>query len=230
LKFSIISFNNTSSARNGLITTDHSEIETPVFMPIGTNGVIKTILPKELYDINTNIVLSNTYHLFLRPGHKLIAQGGGLHQFMNWNKSILTDSGGFQVYSLAKLNNISDEGVKFQSHIDGSSQFISPEISMEIQQSLGSDIIMAFDVCPAGGEDKKVIDNAVEQTNKWIRRCKSYLENNKSIYNWNQCLFPIVQGGVYPDLRIKSVNQLISYSTCGMAIGGLAVGRKKSQR
>jgi len=228
LKFSIISFNNTSSARNGLITTDHSEIKTPVFMPIGTNGVIKTILPKELYDINTNIVLSNTYHLFLRPGHKLIAQGGGLHQFMNWDKSILTDSGGFQVYSLAKLNNISDEGVKFQSHIDGSSQFISPEISMEIQQSLGSDIIMAFDVCPAGGEDKKVIDNAVEQTNKWIKRCKSYLENNKSIYNWNQCLFPIVQGGVYPDLRIKSVNQLISYSTCGMAIGGLAVGEEKN--
>ena len=227
MKFSIISFNNTSSARNGLITTDHSEIETPVFMPIGTNGVIKTILPKELYDINTNIVLSNTYHLFLRPGHKLIAKGGGLHQFMNWDKSILTDSGGFQVYSLAKLNNISDEGVKFQSHIDGSSQFISPEISKEIQQSLGSDIIMSFDVCPAGGEDKKVIDNAVEQTNKWIRRCKSYLENNKSIYNWNQCLFPIVQGGVYPDLRIKSVNQLISYSTCGMAIGGLAVGEEK---
>ena len=228
MKFSIISFDNTSSARIGLIRTDHSSIETPVFMPIGTSGVIKTLLPSELYEINTNIVLSNTYHLFLRPGHKLISQAGGLHQFMNWNKSILTDSGGFQVYSLAKLNNISDEGVKFQSHVDGSPQFISPEISMEIQQSLGSDIIMAFDVCPAGGEDKKIIDNAVEQTNKWIKRCKGYLDNNQSIYNWNQCLFPIVQGGIYPDLRKKSVDQIISYSTCGVAIGGLAVGEEKN--
>ena len=228
MKFSIISFDNTSSARIGLIKTDHSSIETPVFMPIGTNGVIKTLLPSELYEINTNIVLSNTYHLFLRPGHKLISQAGGLHQFMNWNKSILTDSGGFQVYSLAKLNNISDEGVKFQSHVDGSPQFISPEISMEIQQSLGSDIIMAFDVCPAGGEDKKIIDNAVEQTNKWINRCNDYLDNHQSIFNWNQCLFPIVQGGIYPDLRKISVDQILPFSTCGVAIGGLAVGEEKN--
>jgi len=228
LKFSIISFDDTSAARTGLIKTDHSKIETPVFMPIGTNGVVKTILPSELYEINTNIILGNTYHLFLRPGHKLIAEAGGLHQFMNWNKSILTDSGGFQVFSLAKLNNISNDGVKFQSHIDGSSQFISPEISMEIQQSLGSDIIMAFDVCPANGEDKSVIKNAVEQTAKWINRCNDYLDNHQSIYNWNQCLFPIVQGGIHHDLRKKSVDQMLPFSKCGIAIGGLAVGEEKN--
>ena len=228
MKFSITSFDDDSSARTGLIKTDHSEIETPVFMPIGTNGVVKTILPNELYEINTNIILGNTYHLFLRPGHKLISQAGGLHQFMNWNKSILTDSGGFQVYSLAKLNNISNDGVKFQSHIDGSTQFISPEISMEIQRSLGSDIIMAFDVCPAGGEDKNVIKNAVEKTAKWINRCNDYLDNHQSIFNWNQCLFPIVQGGIYSDLRKISVDQILPFSTCGVAIGGLAVGEEKS--
>ena len=228
MKFSITSFDDDSSARTGLIKTDHSEIETPVFMPIGTNGVVKTILPNELYEINTNIILGNTYHLFLRPGHKLISQAGGLHQFMNWNKSILTDSGGFQVYSLAKLNNISNDGVKFQSHIDGSTQFISPEISMEVQRSLGSDIIMAFDVCPAGGEDKNVIKNAVEKTAKWINRCNDYLDNHQSIFNWNQCLFPIVQGGIYPDLRKISVDQILPFSTCGVAIGGLAVGEEKN--
>ena len=228
MKFSITSFDDDSSARTGLIKTDHSEIETPVFMPIGTNGVVKTILPNELYEINTNIILGNTYHLFLRPGHKLISQAGGLHQFMNWNKSILTDSGGFQVYSLAKLNNISNDGVKFQSHIDGSTHFISPEISMEIQRSLGSDIIMAFDVCPAGGEDKNVIKNAVDKTAKWINRCNDYLDNHQSIFNWNQCLFPIVQGGIYTDLRKISVDQILPFSTCGVAIGGLAVGEEKN--
>jgi len=228
LKFSITSFDDDSSARTGLIKTDHSEIETPVFMPIGTNGVVKTILPNELYEINTNIILGNTYHLFLRPGAKLISQAGGLHQFMNWNKSILTDSGGFQVYSLAKLNNISNDGVKFQSHIDGSTHFISPEISMEIQRSLGSDIIMAFDVCPAGGEDKNVIKNAVDKTAKWINRCNDYLDNHQSIFNWNQCLFPIVQGGIYTDLRKISVDQILPFSTCGVAIGGLAVGEEKN--
>ena len=228
MKFSIISFDDTCAARTGLIKTDHSKIDTPVFMPIGTNGVVKTILPSELYEINTNIILGNTYHLFLRPGHKLIAEAGGLHQFMNWNKSILTDSGGFQVFSLAKLNNISNDGVKFKSHIDGSSQFISPEISMEIQQSLGSDIIMAFDVCPANGEDKSVIKNAVEQTAKWINRCNDYLDNHQSIYNWNQCLFPIVQGGIHHDLRKKSVDQMLPFSKCGIAIGGLAVGEEKN--
>ena len=228
MKFSIISLDDNSAARTGLIKTDHSNIETPVFMPIGTNGVVKTILPSELYEINTNIILGNTYHLFLRPGHKLISEAGGLHQFMNWNKSILTDSGGFQVFSLAKLNNISNDGVKFQSHIDGSTQFISPEISMEIQQSLGSDIIMAFDVCPAAGEDKTIINNAVDQTVKWINRCNDYIENHQSIYNWNQCLFPIVQGGIHHDLRKKSVDQMLPFSKCGIAIGGLAVGEEKN--
>ena len=228
MKYSITSLDDQSSARTGLIKTDHSQIETPVFMPIGTNGVVKTILPQELYEIDTNIILGNTYHLFLRPGHNLITRAGGLHKFMNWKKSILTDSGGFQVFSLAKLNKISNDGVEFQSHIDGSSHFISPEISMEVQRSLGSDIIMAFDVCPAGGEDKIIIKNAVEQTEKWIKRCNSYLDNHQSKYDWNQCLFPIVQGGIYPDLRKMSADQILPFSTCGIAIGGLAVGEEKN--
>jgi len=154
LNFTITSSDPNSSARTGTLKTYHSQIDTPVFMPIGTSGAVKTLLPKELYDVKTTIILGNTYHLFLRPGHDLIQRCGGLHKFMNWGKSILTDSGGFQVYSLAKLNKISDEGVKFQSHIDGSSHFLTPEISMEIQRSLGADIIMAFDVCPSGDATK----------------------------------------------------------------------------
>ncbi len=227
MNFSITSTGPNSSARTGTLKTDHSQIDTPVFIPIGTSGAVKTLLPQELYDVNTTIILSNTYHLFLRPGHDLIHRIGGLHKFMNWGKSILTDSGGFQVYSLAKLNKISDEGVKFQSHIDGSSHFLTPEISMEIQRSLGADIIMAFDVCPPGEATKETVKSAVDQTTKWIKRCKDYLDSSEVPYDWNQTLFPIIQGGIYPELRKNSVEEMVPYSTCGIGIGGLAVGEDK---
>ena len=197
-------------------------------MPVGTSGAVKTLLPQELYDVNTAIILGNTYHLFLRPGHDLIQRTGGLHKFMNWEKSILTDSGGYQVYSLAKLNKISDDGVKFQSHIDGSSHFLTPEISMEIQRSLGSDIIMAIDVCPPGDATKETVKLAVDQTTKWTIRCKNYLDNSQAAYDWNQAMFPIIQGGIYPELRKNSVEEIAPYSTCGIGIGGLAVGEEKT--
>ena len=228
MKFSVTFQDKDSSARCGLIETHHSKIQTPVFMPVGTQGVIKTIDPKILDDLNAQIVLSNTYHLYLRPGHNLIYRSGSLHNFMNWQNSILTDSGGFQVFSLARLNNISDDGVKFQSHLDGSSHFFNPELSMEIQQHLGSDIIMAFDECPSGKANKSDVQNAVERTALWINRCQKYLENNKFLYDWNQTLFPIVQGGIYSDLRKESTQKLMPFSSCGMAIGGLAVGEEKS--
>ena len=197
-------------------------------MPIGTQGVIKTIDPQVLDQLQTQIVLANTYHLYLRPGHDLINRSGSLHNFMNWENSILTDSGGFQVFSLARLNKISDDGVDFQSHLDGSSHFFNPELSMEIQRYLGSDIIMAFDECPSGDASKSDVQRAVKRTSLWINRCQNYLANNESLYNWSQTLFPIVQGGIFSDLRKVSTQELIPFSSCGMAIGGLAVGEEKS--
>ena len=228
MNFSITFQEKGSSARCGILKTYHSEIQTPVFMPIGTQGVIKTIDPQVLDQLQTQIVLANTYHLYLRPGHDLINRSGSLHNFMNWENSILTDSGGFQVFSLARLNKISDDGVDFQSHLDGSSHFFNPELSMEIQRYLGSDIIMAFDECPSGDASKSDVQRAVKRTSLWINRCQNYLANNESLYNWSQTLFPIVQGGVFSDLRKVSTQELIPFSSCGMAIGGLAVGEEKS--
>ena len=228
MKFSITSSDQTSSARSGILKTQNSEIKTPVFMPIATQGSVKTIEPGVLYHLNSQIILGNTYHLHLRPGHEIIHKAGGLHSFMNWDNSILTDSGGFQVFSLAKLNDISDEGVHFQSHLDGSKHFLTPELSMEIQRNLGSDIIMAFDECPDGKADRILIDKAVARRTLWFNRCKKYLNDNAPLYDWEQTLFPIIQGGIFPDLRKKSANELVSSSNCGIAIGGLAVGEEKN--
>ena len=228
MKFSITSSDQTSSARSGILKTQNSEIKTPVFMPIATQGSVKTIDPGVLYHLNSQIILGNTYHLYLRPGYEIIHKAGGLHSFMNWDNSILTDSGGFQVFSLAKLNDISDEGVHFQSHLDGSKHFLTPELSMEIQRNLGSDIIMAFDECPDGKADRNLIDKAVRRSTLWFNRCKKYLNDNAPIYDWGQTLFPIIQGGIFPDLRKKSANELMSSSNCGIAIGGLAVGEEKN--
>tara|TARA_B100000927_G_scaffold282972_1_gene270211 strand:+ start:690 stop:1823 length:1134 start_codon:yes stop_codon:yes gene_type:complete len=228
MKFSILASDINSSARFGEISTDHSTFTTPVFMPIGTSAAVKTIDPKYLQDQGIGIILSNTYHLYIRPGHEIINTGGGLHKFMNWGNSILTDSGGFQVFSLAKLNKISEDGVTFQSHLDGSTHFFSPELSMDIQRSLGTDIIMAFDDCPPANVDKSVVSSAVNRTYDWMKKCRVHVEKSKPLFKWKQTLFPIVQGGIHTDLRKKSAEQLLPLAECGMAIGGLAVGEDKS--
>jgi len=227
LKFSIDKTDSQCRARTGSINNDHGKIETPVFMPVGTVGAVKTFSPEELEYFNSQIILGNTYHLFLRPGIEIIHKAGGLHAFTSWQKPILTDSGGFQVFSLAKLNKISDDGVEFQSHIDGSRHLLSPEISMKIQRNLGADIIMAFDECPPGESDLNTLQNAVDRTSNWMRRCVKWLQNNPSLYNYGQTIFPIIQGGVNKSLRKQSIDELLPYAECGIAIGGLAVGEEK---
>ena len=228
MKFSIGFSDSSCSARSGVIHTEHGEIETPIFMPVGTLGAVKTMSPEELKSIGAQIILGNTYHLYLRPGTEIVSGAGGLHAFSNWRKPLLTDSGGFQVFSLAKLNKVTDEGVQFQSHLDGSKHLLTPEFSMKIQRELGADIIMAFDECPASDADKQTIVDAVNRTTAWIKRCKVWLNNNSEMYGHIQTLFPIVQGGIDRSLRKKSIEELVSYSECGMAIGGLAVGEEKN--
>ncbi len=215
-------------ARTGIIENDHGKILTPVFMPVGTVGAVKTFAPKELDDLNSEIILGNTYHLFLRPGVDIIYKAGGLHEFISWKKPILTDSGGFQVFSLSRLNKVSDDGVEFQSHIDGSRHMFTPELSMEIQRNLGADIIMAFDECPPGDADLKKIKTAVNRTSNWMKRCLGWLEKNPTLYDYRQIIFPIIQGGIDSALRKQSIEQLIPYAKCGIAIGGLAVGEEKN--
>ncbi len=228
MNFKVLKRDVNSSARHGIIKTDHGKIQTPIFMPIGTQGAVKTVTPAELKFLKTQIILGNTYHLYLRPGTELINAAGGLHNFMGWNLPILTDSGGFQVFSLARLNKITDDGVEFQSHLDGSKHFLTPEKSMEIQRNLGADIIMAFDECPPGNADIVTIEKAVKRTKIWIDKCQQYLRENSPVYNWEQTMFPIVQGGVFPELRRRSAEDMIPYTKCGIAIGGLAVGEEKS--
>ena len=211
-------------ARAGVITTPHGEIHTPVFMPVGTQATVKTMTPEEVKAIGAEIILGNTYHLYLRPSDELVAKFGGLHKFMNWDKPILTDSGGFQVFSLGALRKIKEEGVYFSSHIDGSKHFISPEKSISIQNNLGSDIMMVFDECPSGLSDRKYIIDSIERTTRWAKRC---IEANKNPDK--QGLFAIVQGGIYEDLRDQSLNELsvMDEGFSGYAIGGLAVGEPR---
>ena len=228
MKFSINKSDNNTSARTGTIDTDHGSIQTPVFMPVGTIGAVKTFSPHELEGLGSEIILGNTYHLYLRPGTEIIKKAGGIHEFSNWSRPLLTDSGGFQVFSLARLNKINNNGVEFQSHLDGSYHSLTPEISMEIQRSLGSDIIMAFDQCPPASADHKEISEAVERTTRWFKRCKGYLKDHPSLYNYSQTLFPIIQGGVDHELRQMSIETLADDADCGIAIGGLAVGEEKN--
>ena len=220
IRYELIKKDAKTGARRGRIDTPHGIIETPVFMPIGTQATVKAMTPDELKEmVNAKIILSNTYHLYLRPGDELIAEAGGLHKFMNWDRAILTDSGGFQVFSLADLRNITEEGVKFKSHLDGSSHFISPEKSMSIQNNLGSDIMMAFDECcpyPATYEYTKA---SMERTTRWAKRCIEAHKNPD-----RQGLFGIVQGGMYKDLREESAKQLVELDFPGYAVGGLSVG------
>ena len=210
-----------SGARVGELTTPHGVIRTPVFMPVGTQATVKTLTPYEVKDAGASIILSNTYHLYMRPGHKLVERAGGLHKFMNWDRPILTDSGGFQVFSLAGIRKITEEGVTFSSHIDGSRHLITPEKSMEIQESLGSDIMMAFDVCSKYGCDHTEAEKAMKTTLGWLDRCRKYHVND------TQMLFPIVQGNMFSDLRQISLRETIPYAECGIALGGLSVGEPK---
>lgn len=222
VRFELLKESSECNARLGKLYTPHGVIETPIFMPVGTRATVKAMTPEEVKDLGAQIILSNTYHLYLKPGHKLIEEAGGLHKFMNWDKPILTDSGGFQVFSLGKLRKISEEGVEFKSHIDGSKHFISPEKSIEIQNSLGSDIMMALDECTPYPSDYEYTKESLERTTRWAKRCKEYHKD------WDrQALFGIVQGGMYKDLREQSIKEITDLDLPGYAIGGLSVGEPK---
>ena len=212
-------------ARAGKITTDHGEIQTPIFMPVGTVASVKTVHQHELEeDIKAQIILGNTYHLYLRPGMDTMQKAGGLHKFMNWHKPILTDSGGYQVFSLSDSRKMSEEGVKFKSHIDGSYHFISPEKSMEIQRQIGADIFMAFDECTPFPCEYNQAKLSMELTHRWLKRCIDWTKTHEEIYAHKQNLFPIVQGSVYHDLRKISAENIAETGAAGNAIGGLSVG------
>ncbi|MCH5166016.1 MAG: tRNA guanosine(34) transglycosylase Tgt [Clostridiales bacterium] len=211
-----------TGARVGELTTPHGVIRTPVFMPVGTQATVKTLAPYEVEELGAQIILANTYHLYMRPSETIVKLNGGLHKFMNWHKPILTDSGGFQVFSLAKLNKITDNGVEFNSHIDGSRHVFTPEKSIDIQNALGADIIMAFDECSAPGCDHAYAERALDRTLKWLDRCAVHHKDEK------QMLFPIIQGNMFEDLRKLAVKETVPYAKCGIAIGGLSVGEPKS--
>ena len=214
-----------TKARAGTIKTDHGVIETPIFMPVGTAATVKGVHQRDLEnEINPDIILSNTYHLYLRPGSDIIENAGGIHKFMNWNRPLLTDSGGYQVYSLSNNRKINEEGVEFKSHIDGSYHFFSPERAIKIQKSIGADIIMAFDECTPYPCDYSYAEKSMHMTHRWLKRCFKEFNNTKPIHDYNQTLFPIVQGSVYKDLRAQSAEFIASIGAEGNAIGGLSVG------
>ncbi|RXZ84512.1 tRNA guanosine(34) transglycosylase Tgt [Paenibacillaceae bacterium] len=222
IKYELIKQCKQSGARLGRLHTPHGVIETPAFMPVGTQATVKTMSPEELKAMNAQIILSNTYHLFLRPGHKLVERAGGLHRFMNWDRPILTDSGGFQVFSLSNMRKITEEGVEFRSHLNGDKLFLSPEKAMEIQNSLGSDIMMAFDECPPHPAEHSYVKQSLERTTRWAERCLAAHARPQ-----DQALFAIIQGGMYEDLRKQSAKDLTSMDFPGYAIGGLSVGEPK---
>lgn len=225
MDFRIEHMDKDSNARAGLITTDHGCIETPIFMPVGTQGTVKAVHMTELQDdIKAQIILGNTYHLYLRPGLDILEKAGGLHRFNSWNRPILTDSGGFQVFSLAENRKLSNEGAEFRSHIDGSKHFFTPEKVMDIQRMIGADIIMAFDECCPGDADYRYAKKSLELTESWLARCVTQFNGTEPKYGYSQSLFPIVQGCVYPDLRKQAAANVAGYDSDGYAIGGLAVG------
>jgi queuine tRNA-ribosyltransferase len=225
LEFTLVQKDSKSKARAGSITTDHGTIETPIFMPVGTVASVKGVHQRELRDdINPDIILGNTYHLYLRPGTGILEEAGGLHKFMNWDRNILTDSGGYQVYSLSSNRKIKEEGVKFKSHIDGSHHVFTPENVMEIQRTIGADIIMAFDECTPYPCDYNYAKRSMHLTHRWLDRCINHLEKLPFKYGYSQSFFPIVQGSTYKDLRKQSAEYIASVGAEGNAIGGLSVG------
>ena len=225
MTFELLAEDPKSNARAGLITTDHGQIETPIFMPVGTIGTVKAVNQIDLVDqIKAQIILGNTYHLYLRPGLDILEKAGGLHSFMSWERPILTDSGGFQVFSLAHRRKMKEEGVTFQSHIDGSKHLFTPESVMDTQRTIGADIIMAFDECTPGTAEFDYARKSMEMTHRWLDRCIDRFDRTEPKYGFNQTLFPIVQGCVYPELRKRSAEFIASKNRDGNAIGGLAVG------
>ncbi|MFV0248738.1 MAG: tRNA guanosine(34) transglycosylase Tgt [Tenacibaculum sp.] len=225
MQFNIKAEDPNSKARAGVVTTDHGVIETPIFMPVGTVATVKGVHQSELKNqIKSDIILANTYHLYLRPQITILEQAGGLHKFMSWDNSILTDSGGFQVYSLSDRRKISEQGVKFKSHIDGSLHFFSPEKVMEVQRLIGADIIMAFDECTPYPCDYSYAEKSMQLTHRWLKRCLAHLQKTPTKYGYNQSFFPIVQGSIYKDLRKQSAEFTASIQADGNAIGGLSVG------
>ncbi|GBF10040.1 tRNA guanosine(34) transglycosylase Tgt [Tepidibacillus sp. HK-1] len=222
VRYELIKKDKKTGARLGRLHTPHGVIETPIFMPVGTQATVKAMSPEELKEMNAQIILSNTYHLFLRPGHEIVKEAGGLHSFMNWDRPILTDSGGFQVFSLSDLRNITEEGVHFRNHLSGEKLFIGPETSIEIQNALGSDIMMAFDECPPYPAEREYVKQSLERTTRWAERSlKAHQRPN------DQALFGIVQGGMYKDLREQSAKEITSLDFPGYAVGGLSVGEPK---
>ena len=220
--YELLHVDKSTGARRGVIHTPHGDIQTPIFMPVGTQATVKAMLPESLKENGAQIILGNTYHLYFRPGSKLVREAGGLHKFMNWDRPILTDSGGFQVFSLADLRNIKEEGVDFKSELDGSKHFFSPEKVMEIEEDLGADIIMCFDECCPYPSDYEYTKKSMERTTRWAKRCK---DSHKT----DQALFGIIQGGFYKDLRTESAKQLIDLDFPGYAIGGISVGEPKDK-
>lgn len=227
--FDLIKTDSNSKARAGVINTSHGMVLTPIFMPVGTQGTIKAVEHRELDEIGTQIILGNTYHLYLRPGTEILQRFGGLHKFINWNKPILTDSGGFQIYSLAELRKIQEEGVEFKSHIDGSLHFFSPEKVIDIQRSIGSDIMMVLDECVGYPANYEYVKKSVELTSRWAKRCFYHFKSTTPLYEHNQFLFGIVQGSVFKDLRKISAEDLTQIDFDGFAIGGLAVGESTEE-
>ncbi|HEX2535709.1 MAG TPA: tRNA guanosine(34) transglycosylase Tgt [Chitinophagaceae bacterium] len=229
LRFALEQTTGESKARAGTITTDHGTIPTPIFMPVGTVGSVKGVSQQQLaQDVDARIILGNTYHLYLRPGTDVLEGAGGLHRFMHWDRPILTDSGGYQVFSLAANRKINEEGVLFQSHIDGSRHLFTPERVMDIQRSIGADIIMAFDECPPADSTYEYARNSMDRTHRWLDRCCAQFGSTPDKYGFTQNLFPIVQGAVYPDLRKASCDYIASKGAPGNAIGGLSVGESES--
>lgn len=224
ITFKVVHTDPNSGARAGILTTPHGEIKTPVFMPVGTLGTVKAMTPEELRDLNAQIILANTYHMYLRPGSDIVRRAGGLHRFMNWDGPILTDSGGFQVFSLGALRKITEEGVEFRSHIDGSKHFLTPEKSIAIQEDLGSDIMMCFDECVHYGADHEYTRKSMEMTHRWAKRCK-----DAQRFPEKQAIFGIIQGGMYKDLRTESAKVMSEMDFPGYSIGGLSVGEPKEE-
>jgi len=225
MRFELQGTDSRSKARAGKLSTDHGDILSPVFMPVGTQGTVKTVHQRELRDeVKAPVILGNTYHLYLRPGMEILRAAGGLHRFMGWDRPMLTDSGGYQIFSLSEQRKLSEEGARFKSHIDGSTHFFTPESVVDIQRAIGADFIMAFDECPPYPAERAYVEKSMELTHRWLDRCWTRMEKTEPLYGHAQSLFPICQGGIYPDLRQRSAEYIASKGADGNAIGGLSVG------